>query len=429
MALLVFTVFVLLPPLARPAAGLSTRQRKVQEIAFGFVWLAIFVLAGMIVIAWWHVNFPPEFVVSGTIHNLTDPEMITTDEELYMRKRPVAGSDFEYQWRLIKPQRFTGNIELIFQKCPGNLKVLKYKLPIRKGFYKGTVEIEYDQTSNKMRLIHGTDKEEEIAPSAPLIPGVEPKASTHIQNLLTPAIVYADLLRRVKPEDVVRALDSDDPLIRAAARRDLIALGSSAIPYIGKALTDAASSYRLKVEALSTLKDMNQSAKQALSEPARCAIAKASNDPDPTLRSEAASVVAAGVTIPPTCGVALPITVAVPANKAWTNTHVEVQQGATISFRATGQINWGMGEDAVAGPGGSTTRLRPRVGRYRKYPVQTIGAGGLIGKIGKDGPKFAVGESLTMTATASGAVFLGINDNSYGDNSGEFQVTITMGPR
>jgi len=311
MALFVFMVFVLLQ-VARRAGGLTADQRKVQVFAYGLVWLSIFVLAGMIVIAWWRVNFPEEFVVSGTIRNLRDPELITTYEELYLHKQPVAGLDFEYQWRLISPLRFTGEIELLLQKKPTDAYVLKYKLPIRSEFYKGTVDIEYDQTSNKMTLLHGTYKEE-IAPSPTSIPGEGPTASAHTQNSLTPDIVYAAQLPQVKPEDLISALDADDPVIRATARRDLIALGPSATPYVGEALTDPASSYRLKVEALSTLKDMSQPAKQALSEPARCAIARAANEGDPGLRAEATAVVAAGVTIPATCGASQPIPGGLPA--------------------------------------------------------------------------------------------------------------------
>jgi hypothetical protein len=332
MALFVFMVFVLLR-LARPAGGLPPGQRKVQVFAYVLVWLSIFVLAGMIATAWWRVNFPKEFVVRGTITNLSDPEMITTNEDLYLHKRPTAGLDFEYQWRLIKPQLFTGNIELVMQKKPTDVDVLKYILPIRNEFYKGTVDIEYDQTSNKMTLIHGTEKREEIAPSATSIPGEGPTSDAHTQAPFTSDIVYAAVPPQVKPEDLIRALDADDPLIRANARRDLIALGSPAIPYIGAALTDPASSYRLKIEALSTLKDMNQSAKQALSPPARCAIARAANDADPRLRGEANAVVSAGVTIPATCGI--PVSPAPPVS---THDLLRDTQPEGLAFLPSGMV-------------------------------------------------------------------------------------------
>jgi uncharacterized protein YigE (DUF2233 family) len=115
-------------------------------------------------------------------------------------------------------------------------------------------------------------------------------------------------------------------------------------------------------------------------------------------------------------------TVIVPAKEKWTTTLVTVQQGETISFSATGEIQWSNGKDARVGPNGSTWKLKAKLG---SYPVRTMGAGGLIGKIGANGAAFAVGERMTITASESGPVYLGINDNFFTENSGNFKVTIT----
>ena len=114
--------------------------------------------------------------------------------------------------------------------------------------------------------------------------------------------------------------------------------------------------------------------------------------------------------------------VSVPAKKEWTNTLVEVRKGERITFTAAGQIQWGNGSKARVGPSGSSWKLRARVGRY---PVTTMGAGALIGKIGQKGTPFAVGERATITAPANGTLYLGINDNFFTDNAGTFEVTIT----
>jgi hypothetical protein len=129
----------------------------------------------------------------------------------------------------------------------------------------------------------------------------------------------------------------------------------------------------------------------------------------------------ARVEIPLRTGAAPPIQVTVPATAKWTSTGIDVYAGDTILFSASGQVHWGTGKDEVAGPSGSTRKLKPALGNY---PVRTIGAGGLIGKI-DDGAPFAVGESTTITATKAGMLYLGINDNYFTGNSGEFQVAIT----
>jgi hypothetical protein len=43
-------------------------------------------------------------------------------------------------------------------------------------------------------------------------------------------------------------------------------------------------------------------------------------------------------------------------------------------------------------------------------------------------PPFEVGSKITMTAAAAGEFYLGVNDNFFGDNSGAWSATITVGP-
>jgi hypothetical protein len=49
----------------------------------------------------------------------------------------------------------------------------------------------------------------------------------------------------------------------------------------------------------------------------------------------------------------------------------------------------------------------------------------LIGKIG-DGDPFLVGKSKSFDVAAQGRLFLGVNDHGVENNSGSFQVMITV---
>jgi hypothetical protein len=49
----------------------------------------------------------------------------------------------------------------------------------------------------------------------------------------------------------------------------------------------------------------------------------------------------------------------------------------------------------------------------------------LIGKIGANGTPFEVGDNATITASVSGVLYLGVNDDDYNDNSGSWTATIT----
>jgi hypothetical protein len=297
-ALFVFMVFVLLN-MARATKGLSSEQKKVQTSAYAAVWLSIFVLAALIVVSWWEGNFPREFVVRGTISNLTYPETITTDQPVFFHRQPVAGLDFEYEWRIISINRFTGPLEFLLQKGSGSAQgggtvLLKYKLQIREEFYDGTVDIVYDPQTDVMSLHHGTYVEN--IPGTSTIANEWPKSQTDGSE----GVVYASTEQEPQAKVLITALDAEDPLIRGAARRNLIFLGPKAIPLLEEALVSPDSSYRLRVGILSTLKDMG-TAVQLLGEPARCAIAKASKDPDPTLSAEAEHVISIGITLPSVC--------------------------------------------------------------------------------------------------------------------------------
>lgn len=112
-------------------------------------------------------------------------------------------------------------------------------------------------------------------------------------------------------------------------------------------------------------------------------------------------------------------TVIVSANRAWTDTGIDVRRGDIISVTATGQIMFAPGARAEASGGaGNATSAAPR-------PDLPIGA--LIGRIG-NGETFMVGATLnSMRATTAGRLFLGTNDDILNDNSGQFRVVVNVG--
>ena len=52
--------------------------------------------------------------------------------------------------------------------------------------------------------------------------------------------------------------------------------------------------------------------------------------------------------------------------------------------------------------------------------------GALLGRIG-NGKPFGIGDMTTITAPATGPLYLGVNDDLLTDNNGEFVVTISGG--
>jgi len=121
-----------------------------------------------------------------------------------------------------------------------------------------------------------------------------------------------------------------------------------------------------------------------------------------------------------TSGAAPSGSISVNANQPWTDTGVTVKRGDKVSFSTTGQVQiaGGGSAEANATPDGNGTTAKTAV------PVPAMGVGGLIAKVGNSAP-FPIGSNAQpITMPADGRLYLGVNDDQFGDNSGAFMVLI-----
>lgn len=117
--------------------------------------------------------------------------------------------------------------------------------------------------------------------------------------------------------------------------------------------------------------------------------------------------------------------VVVSGRQAWTAARMTVRRGETLTFTSNGEIQLsGDPNDIAATPGSKS-------GRYaNNAPLPRVFAGALIGKVGVNGTPFPIGGTQsTVTMPASGQLFLGVNDDGFEDNVGEFRVEITRAGR
>ena len=97
-----------------------------------------------------------------------------------------------------------------------------------------------------------------------------------------------------------------------------------------------------------------------------------------------------------------------------------MRQGDRLTFNSSGQIRVAQGDAP------ETLATVDGAGSFQgtgRYPVATAPAGALIGRIG-NGAAFGIGSQTAITAPATGRLFLGVNDDGFGDNSGAFTVTV-----
>jgi hypothetical protein len=110
--------------------------------------------------------------------------------------------------------------------------------------------------------------------------------------------------------------------------------------------------------------------------------------------------------------------VTVDGARAWADTGLVVQRGERVRFAATGEVSLAGGDGQIAGPAGLAALRR------ETSPMPELPLGALVGRVGTSRP-FAIGvatESIVMPA--AGLLLLGVNDDTVGDNSGSFRVTV-----
>jgi hypothetical protein len=115
--------------------------------------------------------------------------------------------------------------------------------------------------------------------------------------------------------------------------------------------------------------------------------------------------------------------VVVPGQQKWTSSGIAVRKGDRLTFATTGEIQLSANGSDTATAAGSSQR------KAAGAPLPNANAGALIGRVGPNGPVFAIGEQASLTVQETGQLFLGINDDETGDNRGEFRVKIQRAGR
>jgi hypothetical protein len=111
----------------------------------------------------------------------------------------------------------------------------------------------------------------------------------------------------------------------------------------------------------------------------------------------------------------------VQGNKAWTTTEVLLSVGDKVEISASGGVSMGPGWRPTPPEG------KPDC-KGRRFPANTLPCWSLIGRIGRNGKIFYVGDHIAFSASTSGQLLLGVNDDILGDNSGAWTATVALTP-
>jgi hypothetical protein len=102
----------------------------------------------------------------------------------------------------------------------------------------------------------------------------------------------------------------------------------------------------------------------------------------------------------------------------WTDTGVDIRSGQPLLFSTTGEVRWGPNRRDGAGGERNSPRNQGR-------PMPDRNAAALIGKVGENGDPFFIGDAKeAIRVRGSGRLYLGLNDDYLGDNSGSLRVVV-----
>jgi Ca2+-binding EF-hand superfamily protein len=111
-------------------------------------------------------------------------------------------------------------------------------------------------------------------------------------------------------------------------------------------------------------------------------------------------------------------TVAVAADRQWSDTGINVRAGETITINADGRIRLARDtRDFVTAAGAD--------GRVADATMPNAPIGGLVARFGDSAPVF-VGQGRTFRAPRAGRLYLGVNDSYFDDNTGQFNVRVDV---
>jgi TonB family protein len=130
--------------------------------------------------------------------------------------------------------------------------------------------------------------------------------------------------------------------------------------------------------------------------------------------------------------------VTIEGNRDWTDTGINLLLNDTVNISAAGSVKVTTAGHVPDIPSMSPSGYPPDCAAanrvygpfsqraIRGFPAFDLPCWSLIGRVGTQGRVFAVASNKTLTVTAPGELYLGVNDENVSDNSGSWTASITV---
>jgi hypothetical protein len=120
-------------------------------------------------------------------------------------------------------------------------------------------------------------------------------------------------------------------------------------------------------------------------------------------------------------------TVSVTSTRVWTDSHVALHAGDSLTIAAAGLVHFGRAPIDEVGPSGFAwgSRCFDIANSGAQWPARKLRCWSLIARVGSGAP-FQVGAMTAKRVQVDGELFLGVNDNYLRDNRGAWSVSVTV---
>ena len=100
----------------------------------------------------------------------------------------------------------------------------------------------------------------------------------------------------------------------------------------------------------------------------------------------------------------------------------------TVLITANGSVSvtWDNSPNKYQTPDGYPRMSTSDPGFHVPFLAPGLTPWSLVGKIGDNGKPFQVGSKNAITPQSAGELYLSVNDNNFGDNSGSWNVTVQL---
>jgi WD40 repeat protein len=275
----------------------KTPQNKNGTARFILIanWIAFFVISAICIYVWVEFNVKDAAIIQGQLIGLPEGTSVTSPfQNLYLRRVYGQKERADFLWAIIRSQKLPRGepIDFYIQE-PGNNNPPIYKLPVDDDMYNDVVVLTYHAATKKLCRERG--REQSCLEKRDLISGKQ-QQTNQAEGSGFQWIPTVHAQGKTDLTGMSARLDSNDPVVREGAWKDLVAVGQDASDYVSRVLSDPKSSSRLRLSVLVALNDPK--AKWSLTQQANCAILHAVNNPDPTLKEQADKYVSAHRDLP-----------------------------------------------------------------------------------------------------------------------------------